>query len=205
MAYIGNWPTSPGFQGVNFKQESNTLMTKTVSGRSIRSSVGTLVWSGTLRYPIMNQTEFRPIQALIALAQGPLNEFDIIIPTISTPQGLNASIMTTCTVNGNHTAGDTTIDVATDINTNNILKAGDIIRFANHTKVYMCTTDVNTDAGGQATINIQPALIENLTSGEVVTYNNVPFRMHLTNDLQEFAYRTDNLVQYELDLIEAIG
>jgi len=180
-----------------------TKRTQTASGRVIRASNGTTLWRGTLVYPPMTLAEFRPIQATVALAQGQLNDFDITIPLVSASQSVNAGLIT-ATVDGAHTAGDTTIAVDTNATTANILKAGDVVRFANHTKVYMCTTDINTDGANKATINIQPALVEDLSDTESVTVHNVPFRMILSNDVQEFQYRTDGLVNYEIDVEEVL-
>jgi hypothetical protein len=203
MANIGNWPSSPGFTTANFKQATVTKRTQTASGRVIRASNGTTLWRGTLVYPPMTLAEFRPIQATVALAQGQLNDFDITIPLVSASQSVNAGAIT-ATVDGAHSAGDTTIAVDTNATTANILKAGDVVRFANHTKVYMCTTDINTDGSNKATINIQPALVEDLSNSESVTVHNVPFRMILSNDVQEFQYRTDGLVNYEIDVEEVL-
>lgn len=204
MAYVGNFPSSPGFSAANFRQNTATKKTTTQSGRQIRATNATTLWSGTLTFPVMNLTEFRPIQGFIALTQGSLNEFDVIIPIISESQSSNAGAATAA-VDGAHTAGDTTIAVTTNLGgAGNILKAGDVIRFANHTKVYMCTSDINTDGAGDAIINIQPALVEDLVDTEVVTLDNVPFRMILSNDVQEFAYRTDGLVAYEIDVEEVL-
>lgn len=203
MANIGTFPSSPGFSAANFKQNTITKRTQTSSGRQIRSTNSTTLWSGTLVFPIMSQAEFRPIQAFIALAQGSLNEFDIVIPIVSTSQSANGATVT-ATVDGAHSAGDTTINIATDVNNGNVLKAGDIVRFANHTKVYMVTSDINTDTAGGAVLNIQPALTEALVDTESVTTNNVPFRMILSADEQEFNYRTDGLVSYEIDVEEVL-
>ena len=204
MAYIGNFPSSPGFSATNFKQNTTTKRTVTQSGRQVRATSSTTLWSGTLTFPVMSQAEFRPIQGFVALAQGPLNEFDVVIPIVSSSTSPNAGAAT-ATVDGAHTAGDTTIAVNTNLGgAGNILKAGDVIRFANHTKVYMCTSDINTDGAGDASINIQPALVEDLTDTEAVTLNNTPFRMILSNDLQEFNYRTDGLVSYEIDVEEVL-
>ena len=206
MAYIGNFPTSPGFRSLNFKQNTITKATRTQSGRSIRSSNATTLWSVSLQFPSMSLTEFRPIQAFIALTQGALNEFDVVLPTVSESQSINAGLFDGyVTVVGAHSAGDTTIQVETSgsIGTGNMLKAGDLVRFANHTKVYMCTTDINSDSAGFE-LNIQPALVEDLTNAEAVTTNNVPIRVAVVNDTQEFGYRTDGLIDYEIDVEEVL-
>jgi hypothetical protein len=157
----------------------------------------------------MTAAEFRPVQAFIALAQGRLNEFDIVIPVVSQSISANRAIVDgNVTVEQdsatNHAVGDTTIKVQTNIGTNNILKAGDVIRFANHTKVYIVTTDCNSEANGEAIINIQPGLVEALSDGEAVTTNNVPFRMILDNDVQEFSYTTEQYTNYEIDIREVL-
>lgn len=205
MAYIGNFPTDPGFTAVGFKMNNIVKQTQTVSGRTTRVAVGTTLWSGTLSFPPMTLSEFKPVQGFVALAQGSLNEFDIVIPTVSDSTSINAPFLGSINVDATHTAGDTAIDVDSDLGgAGNILKAGDVIRFSNHTKVYMCTTDVNTDGTGAGTINISPPLIEGLTAGHAVTFMQVPFRMVLSNEVQEFGYRTDGLVEYEIDIKEVI-
>lgn len=204
MAYVGTFPSSPGFSAAGFKQNTITKRTQTASGRQIRISNAATLWSGTLVFPTMNLSEFRPIQGFVALTQGSLNEFDIVIPIVSQSQSVNAGLFT-ASVSGAHSAGDTTINISTSIpGAGNAFKAGDVVRFANHTKVYMCTTDINTDGSGNAVLNIQPALVEGLSNTESITTNNVPFRMILSNDVQEFGYRTDGLVSYEIDVEEVL-
>ena len=60
-----------------------------------------------------------------------------------------------------------------------------------------------------ATPSTEPPLISALADDEVVTYNNVPFQVHMTNDVQEFgavgADKDGNLLyEFEIDVEEAI-
>lgn len=203
MAYIGNFPVSVGFQGVNFKMDSLTKRTSAASGRVIRASNSTTLWRGTLSFPPMTTAEFRPIQAFVAQAEGGLNEFDIVIPTVSKSQSPNAGSVT-ATVDGAHTAGDETIAISTNAISANAFKAGDLVRFANHTKVYMVSSDINGDGSGDATLNIKPGLVEDLTNGEALTTDDIPIRMILSTDVQEFQIGIDNLHGYELNVEETI-
>lgn len=204
MAYIGNFPTDPGFTTVGFKMNNIVKKTQTASGRMTRVSVGTTIWSGTLVFPPMTLAEFKPVQGFVALAQGSLNEFDIVIPTVSSSTSINAPFVVLDTF-GTHSKGDTAIEIDSDLGgEGNVLKAGDVVRFDNHSKVYMCTTDVNTDGGGGATLNISPPLLEDLPADTDITIIDVPFRMILSNEVQEFGYRTDGLVEYEIDVREVI-
>ena len=209
MALIGTFPSSPGFTTANFRQNTVTKTVQTQSGRTVRASNATTLWSGTLTFPTMSATEFRPVQAFVALAQGKLNEFDIVIPVVSQSISTNrAAVDGNLTVEtdsaGNHSVGDTTIKVQSPINSGSVLKAGDVIRFANHTKVYMVTTDCNSESNGEAIVNIQPGLVETVSNSEAITTNNVPFRMILDNDVQEYSYTTEQYTNYEIDVREVL-
>ena len=115
----------------------------------------------------------------------------------------------TLAVNGSHTAGDTTIAIdgfAAD--TANRLRTGDFIKFNGHTKIYMVVADV-TSSSNAATVTIEPPLVSALANDETVSYDNIPFTVHLTNDIQEFgvvgADKDGNLLyQFEFDVEESI-
>ena len=202
MAYIGNFPTSTGFTTANFKTTNLTKRTETASGRIIRGTNATTLFQCTLQFPSVTLAEWKPVQAFISRCQGSLNEFDVVLPTISTSTTDYPSA--TISVASPTSAGVTAVGISTNVISATALKAGDVVRFAGHTKVYMVTTDINTDGTGAATLNIQPALTTDVSSGASVTFNNVPFRVILSNDVQEFDYRTDGLVDYELDVQEVL-
>jgi len=87
-------------------------------------------------------------------------------------------------------------------------KTGDFIKFASHDKVYMVVADV-TSSSNAATVTIEPPLITALADDSTVTYDNVPFTVHLTNDIQEFgvvgADKDGNLLyKFEFDVEESL-
>tara|TARA_R100000005_G_C4900827_1_gene143083 strand:- start:303 stop:740 length:438 start_codon:yes stop_codon:yes gene_type:complete len=132
--------------------------------------------------------------------------FTIIPPEVEDARGVETG---TLAVNGSHTAGDTTIAIdgfAAD--SANRLRVGDFIKFNGHTKVYMVVADV-TSSSGAATVTIEPPLVSSLADDETVSYDNIPFTVHLTNDIQEFgAIGSDKdgnlLYQFEFDVEESI-
>ena len=132
--------------------------------------------------------------------------FTIIPPEIEDARGSETG---TVLVNGVHAVGDTTIAMdAFASDSAGRFKAGDFIKFASHDKVYMVVADV-TSSSNAATVTIEPPLITALADNSVVTYDNVPFTVHLTNDVQEFgAVSVDKdgnlLYQFELDVEEAL-
>ena len=49
----------------------------------------------------------------------------------------------------------------------------------------MVVADVQASSNA-STVTIEPPLLTALADDSVVTYDNVPFTVHLTNDIQEF-------------------
>lgn len=207
MAYLGNWPSTPGFQSVDFGAQSQTRVTETQSGRTVRFSTASSKFAARIRYPKIGTTTFRAVQAAATRANGSLNSFDIILPTISdTKTGLSSQTVKVSTA---ASVGASSIGITSDATSTTILKAGDVVRFENHTKVYMVTTDVSSNGAGVATMGIFPNLITALDDDSAggntsVTVHQVPFRMFIDKDLQTFKYSNDDFVTVELDLVEEI-
>lgn len=204
MAFIGNWPSTIGFRTVNFRAVSSTKQTTTQSGRRIRVSTAGTRFSTTIQYPRMALANFKPIQAVATRLEGPLNSFDITLPSVSENQSGVIGII--ATVDGTNAAGSSSVNIATNKNSQTIMKAGDVIRFPSHNKVYMLTADATTDGTGDVAVAITPNLIEavNDDGSSTVTVDDVPFRMTLTGDIQEYKYATDGTVSYEIDIIEEV-
>jgi len=196
-------PNQIGFKSMNFQGVNNTAFTQSNSGRTIRKGTATLLWRATLEFPFYTQDQFREIQAFQSQARGRLNDFTVELPGISDRKA-TASV-STMTAKDVSDVGSTAVDVAlTGWTSGTILKAGDVIKFSNHSKVYMVTGDVTPDSAGDVQINFEPALITAVTISTTVTFNNVPFKMIMTNDIQEYQYNTDGTVNYRMDVQEAI-
>ena len=132
--------------------------------------------------------------------------FTIIPPEIEDARGSETGSVL---VNGNQSAGDTTIAMdGFGGDGAGRFKMGDFIKFASHDKVYMVVADV-TSSSNAATVTIEPPLVADIANDSAVTYDNVPFTVHLTNDAQEFgAIGSDKdgnlLYKYELDVEETL-
>ena len=132
--------------------------------------------------------------------------FTIIPPDVSSTKGNETGSVL---VNGVHAVGDTTIAMdAFASDGAGRFKAGDLIKFASHNKVYMIVEDV-TSSSNASTVTIEPPLITALADDSAVTYTNVPFTVHLETDIQDFGAVGSNkdgevLYQFEFDVEEAI-
>ena len=204
----GTFPISSAkFDSFNFKSNQTTIISKSDSGKKLARQIDNQRWSFSIS--IITSTRdnvYGELMAFIVKQRGSKENFQIIPTEISSARGTETNILY---VGGIHTAGDTTIVIdnfASD--TAGRLKAGDVIKFANHSKVYMVVSDV-TPSSGSATVTIEPPLVSSLADNEQVTYDNVPFTVYITNDLQEFGVVGNNkdgnlLYKYELDVEEAL-
>jgi len=207
-----------GFRAMNFRQETSTAVTKTQSGRIIRSSVATTLWRATLDFAAITYEQFRQIQGFIALARGSLNDFTIELPNISN-RTATAEIQDSATgqlevsaqdiavggVAGSTEITGVVVDTILGATDKTILKMGDVIKFANHDKVYMLSTDITTTGSvGDILINFEPGLVTAVTAGTQIIYNNVPFKMIFANNLQDYRYNVDGTVNARIDVQEVI-
>ena len=196
----GALPTSPEFNALSFKDEVNTLVSISDSGRRFARQIDNQRWKFTCRYVNLSRVEFAPIFAFITKQRGSKETFTITPPNLKNALG---SETTTISVNGSHTAGDTTIAIdGFNADSAGSLKAGDFLKFASHTKVYQVVSDV-TPSSNAATVTIEPPLIEALANDSTVTYDAVPFTVYLTSSVQSYSMGINNLYNYEFDVCEA--
>ena len=196
---------STNFNAVNIKNNQKTLITETDSGKTFRRQIQGQRFSFTVSFPPMKREDFAPIMAFVMKQRSRKESF-----TITLPSNMNAlgSETGTLLVNGAHSSADTTIAIdgfASD--SAGRLKAGDFIKFA-HAKVYMVVDDV-TSSSNAATVTIEPPLRTALSDDSSVTYDSIPFTVHLTSDVQEFGIGENDkdgnpIFRYEFDVIESL-
>jgi len=193
------------FIAINLRSNQKTLLSETDSGKTFRRQVQGQRFSFTVSYPPMTRSEFAPLMAFIMKQRNRKENFTVTFPSYFNAQGNETG---TLLVNGSHTATDTTIAIDGFAGDGaGRLKAGDLIKFA-HDKVYMVVEDA-TSSSNASTVTIEPPLREALADDSSVTYDSVPFNVHLTSDVQEFATgqvdKDGNLLfTYEFDVIESL-
>ena len=193
------------FEAINLQSNQKTLFSETDSGKSFRRQIQGQRFSFTISYPPMKRSDFAPIMAFIMKQRNRKEDFTITMPSYLNAQGNETG---TLLVNGSHTASDTTIAIDGFAGDGaGRLKAGDLLKFA-HDKVYMVVEDV-TSSSNSATVTIEPPLRTALADNSGVTYDSVPFKVHLTSDVQEFATSQNDadgnlLFSYEFDVIESL-
>lgn len=187
-----SYPTSPTFNGLSFRGQFYNVRNESISGRTQVRHLGGHRWSWTASYPSMRLDQFQPIYAYLQSLNA--LPFEIVLPGISTKSGDAYGNVVT---NASSDIGDTTIAVT---GLSGTLKAGDLIRFSNHTKVYMIVDDLAENGG----LVITPGLRAEVPNNDVITYDSVPFTARLDNDIQEYRLGAGDIVRFELNMVEAV-
>ena len=183
----GQFPTDPNFRSLNFRDNRPTLLNQTLSGKKQVRQIGSQYFSFTVQMPPLQQEKAQEVFAFLQKQKGSFEDFTIVAPLDNLGAG---KAETDIQVVGAYTSGDASI--ALDGFSNNqtgALKAGDLIKFANHSKVYMVQSDIDSDGSGALTVLISPNLVASLADNEAVTVNKPSFTVYLENN--EIMYSTD--------------
>jgi hypothetical protein len=204
----GAFPISNSkFSTMGIKSIQNTIISKSDSGKKLARQIDGQRFGFTAEIITGKRSDvYGELMAFIIKQRSGKENFTIIPPEIEDARGSESG---TLAVNGVHSAGDTTIDIdGHGADTAGSLKAGDFLKFNGHSKVYMIVADV-TPSSNASTVTIEPPLVADLADDETVLYDNIPFTVHLTNEIQEFgavgADKNGNLLyQYQFDVEESL-
>ena len=204
----GAFPISSSkFETMNFKSIQNTIISKSDSGKRLARQVDGQRWGFTVSIITGTRSSvYGELMAFIVKQRSGKETFTIVPPELEDARGSETGSVL---VNGNQSAGDTTIAMDAFAGDGaGRFKAGDLIKFASHTKVYMVVSDV-TSSSNAATVTIEPPLVADIADDSGVTYDDVAITVYLTSDIQEFgsvgADKDGNILyKFEFDVEEAL-
>ena len=192
--------SSANFQTMGIRSIQNTIISKSQSGKKLSRQIDGQRFGFTAKIITGKRSDiYGELMAFIMKQRSQKENFTIIPPEVEDARGTASGIP-----HGTASAGATSITLG-GTGTGTLL-SGDYIKFANHDKVYMVVADQSDISTGSLTI--EPPLTTAVSSSNI-TFDNVPFTVHLTNDVQEFGtVGADNngnlLYQYEIDVEEAL-
>ena len=204
----GAFPISSSkFETMGFKSIQNTIISKSDSGKRLARQVDGQRWGFTVSIITGTRSDvYGELMAFIVKQRSGKETFTIVPPELEDARGSETGSVL---VNGNQSAGDTTIAMDGFAGDGaGRFKAGDLIKFASHTKVYMVVSDV-TSSSNAATVTIEPPLVADIANDSAVTYDDVAITVFLTSDIQEFgsvgADKDGNILyKFEFDVEEAL-
>lgn len=190
----GTYPASPVFASVGFKSVYYNLSSQSLSGRTQVRNIGGQRFEFSASYSRLSRSEFAPVMVFVMSQRGMAETFSIVLPEISSASGTASG---TVTNTNNPAIGGKTVAIS---GLSGVLKAGDVIKFSGHSKVYMITAD----RSGTGTLSFEPGLEVAVSGTQTIAYDNVPFLVRLNNDIQEYSLGSASLVDYDVDFIEAV-
>ena len=193
---------------LNFKNNFNTTVNKSLSGKTFVTNYGNPFWSFTLETPVREQHDLFDVYGSFFLSTvGKVS--DILLPTINDAAGTaSGTIQVVNQSSSGHSTdvGSTAVGVQQASGT---LLTGDLISFSNHKKVYMVTSDCNLDGSSVDTLNFTPGLVRSVAPADgstlvTVNYDNVGIQAIAENDVQTINYGTDGYASYSQDFREVL-
>lgn len=204
----GTYPSNPGFESVNFKINTPTLTSTTLSGRKRRVGMGHSYYTFTAKYPSITAYNFGPINAFLASQYGSLESFQIVLPEISYSKSTNPP-STTPRTSAALATGANSITITNCGANKTVLLEGDFFKFKHAstptvtwTKVYMCVEDCVSDSSGNATLYFSGSCVNNITSGTDLVITQVPFTVIADNDVQEYSVGIGGVSTAQIDFRE---
>ena len=184
----GAFPTSKKPSVFNFSSNRPNSTAYTLSGKRSVKQFAAQYFSFSVQMPPMNQADFMEFYSFLVKQKGSFDTFTFQYPLEN--QGVDKG-QTDIAVNGSASAGATQVPMdGFSTSTNDVLKAGDLIKFANHNKIYMITDDENANSSGEvAAVDIEPPLQAAVVNNEAVTVNQPSFTVALEQD--DVLYSTD--------------
>jgi len=207
------------FNNVVIRSVAPTITTIAVSGVRQSKQLAAQYWEMDLEYAALTRADFARVMGFISKQRVGFGDFEMIIPEISRPAGDIRYIYTNVTpqtmvATAEADAGDSYVDFDTGFQstffTNNGydntqgLVAGDFIRFTNHDKVYQLTEDVTFDVNGAGRLNLFPNLVEGVNLNETIQFYDVPFKVYLKTQTQDFAYNAERQSTISLQVRESL-
>lgn len=157
--------------------------------------------------PAMNRAEAEEFNAFRLRLRGQFGTFLFGDPAAATPRGSAASTPGTPVVNGADQTGDSLAIDGLPTSATGYLKAGDYIQLGTgaSSQLYKVLEDADTNASGEATLNIFPALRSSPGDGATVTVSNAKGVFRLASN--EMAWDVNEALIYGITLgaVEALS
>ena len=196
---MADFPSTP-FSNLTLTSNVPTLITRSLNGREERAQIATQFWSFSASFSNLTDTQRRQLLGFIMSKRGAYSSFTIELPdTLDDSSGAYTGTITTTTA----TAGALSFTATVASNNTLILRSGDMIKFANHDKVYMVTADATSTGAGGLTVSLFPA-IRTTSNTVVVTHKTVPITVRFGSQEYSFQMAQELFGSFDLDFIEVI-
>lgn len=214
--------SGPGIASIKFSENMGVETSRTRSGRGLAASPNAHYWSFNIGYNPMTRSEFAPIRSFLAMRQGGMRPFFVILPQYAESQNATfASYVNSeggsLGISASASAGDSSILIDVPA-INGDPAIGDYFNIddptdSNHTKAYEVTRVETNDyyligssqpTTTQRRVHFNPPLVRDVDSTASAVFENPKFRVRLTNNIFEHDLGVDNLYEFSLQVEEIL-
>lgn len=196
------YPASPSFQSINFKTNTPTQITNTMSGKIRRVGLGISFYSWEVQYPNLTRIQAGTVKGFLAQALGPQFSFEIILPTESYSSLPGTQTASTPRTTAAVAVGSTSCTITNCGSNAWVLAAGDFFKFNSHSKVYQCVSPCQANGSGVATLYFSGPLVSAVPYATDLTITAVPFTAVLAEQEQEFTVGYGGITQMSVPMRE---
>ena len=191
MAVIGTYngasiiamPEEPGIRQFQLNYSNVNAMNQSpfTAASQVQAFPGGDMWSGDITFPPLDRDEAAGVSAFLAETQGMLNCFPLTPPNYVSPRGSVKGTSKPVVSGTNNAMVNTLTTRGWKKSTYGLLLPGDFLQIgvlpADPTqngiiRLHQVMSPVNSDANGNATLNVWPTLREAVTDGTVLVLNN---------------------------------
>lgn len=160
-------------------------------------------WEMEITLPPMKQAEAELMASFLIKLNGPYGTFLLGDPANTSPRGIGSG---SPLVKGGSQTGDELLTDGWTPSITGILKAGDWIQLgsASSTRLHKVLDDVNSDAGGNATLQIWPNLRSSPADNDVITVNNAKGRWRLSSNDVDYNIEAGKIYGMTFACMEAL-
>jgi len=192
-----NLPTSKGIHSITLYAQSTVGVSESpfTYKQQVYKHQGQR-WEADVRLPPMSRADAEEWISFLLKLNGQYGTFLLGDPNGATPRGSAASTPGTPVVNGSgQTGGELSID-GLPTSATGYLKAGDYIQLGSGTalQLYKVLNDVDSNASGQATLDIWPNLRNSPQDGSTVIVSNAKGAFRLSSN--ETAFTITEFTKY---------
>lgn len=162
-------------------------------------------WQADVTLPPIQRDLAEEWLAWLISLKGQVGTFYLGDPNAKTPRG-SARNSDTIDINGTQSSGNTIAIDSAPINRTGYLKAGDYIHVNTGTtrQLFKVLKDANTNASGQATLDVWPDVRVSLGDNATVTVENTQGLFRLASNEQSFSINEASTYGISFSAIEAI-
>lgn len=198
-----DYPTSPGFRSYTLTSNQPSLVSYSQNGKKQSRLIGGHKWRIRGTYSPMSRDEFMPIYAFLMSQKAQYSSFTLKAPNdLATPRGVATG---SPVVDGAGQTGNSLNTTGWTAGQTGIMKAGDVFTIAGDTKVYMVISDANSDGSGNATLSIEPTLLESPSNSSVITVDDCEFTVSFAGTDLEYDANAPYIYSFTVDFYEALS